>query len=176
MAKRLFTTIGQSWTATATNTLMAANDTYMGMQGGNTTMVCDILEILISGTASASTIGGFVFGPVKTVPAGALTITGTGATDGVVHAAATALATTYSPYNNVATTQPTTYTAATVSQLNLGLNLFGGIIRWNAAPTQQMSTVGNTAAAPIGSYLLFNCTSAGGQTGTANAHIMYEPY
>lgn len=172
MAKRIFYTANQSWTATAVNTVMAANATFMGMQGGNATQICDMLEFLISGNASASTVGGFVFAPASVVGA-TLSIAGTGASDGPMNTSATALGTAFVSYNT-ATTRPTTYTAATVPVVNLGLNLFGGIIRWNAAPTQQVTSIGNVAN--TGSWVLFNSSTSGGITGSANAHIIYEPY
>jgi hypothetical protein len=75
-----------------------------------------------------------------------------------------------------ATTNPQASAVITDAKLNLGLNLFGGIIRWNAAPTQQWTILGNTFG--LGNSVLFNSTTSGGAAGggVANAHILYEPY
>jgi len=87
---------------------------------------------------------------------------------------ATALATTMIPANTYATTQPTPSSSTTVPRLNLTINMFGGIFRWNAAPTQQITIVGN--ATSTGNVVLYNSSTGGGATGSANAHIIYEPY
>jgi hypothetical protein len=91
-----------------------------------------------------------------------------------MNTSATALASPAVPYF-AAGTGPQASASATVPRLNLSLNLFGGIIRWNAAPTQQITLVGN--AASTGSFVLYNNSTQGtGVTGVANAHIIYEPY
>jgi hypothetical protein len=171
MAKRIFYTPNQTYTPTATATQFAAN-TFMGMQGANATQVCDVLEILVAGNATSSTIGGFVFAPSH-VAATTPTALASPNTDGPMNVSATALASPYLTFVT-ATTRPTTMSTATIPVVNLGLNTFGGIIRWNAAPTQQVTTVGN--ALDLGSWALFNFTSAGGASTTANCHIIYEPY
>jgi hypothetical protein len=73
-----------------------------------------------------------------------------------------------------AATGPTPSNTVTDSKLSLALNLFGGIVRWNAAPTQQWQIIGNTA--PGGESVLWNSSTGGGSSGLANAHIIYEPY
>jgi hypothetical protein len=75
--------------------------------------------------------------------------------------------------NLIMSTEPCGSTV-TDTHLNLALNLFGGIVRWNATPTQQWQIIGNTA--PGGESVLWNSATAGGSTGLANAHIIYEPY
>jgi len=65
--------------------------------------------------------------------------------------------------------------------INVGLNTFGGIIRWNAAPTQQFTLIGNAifAAGPpvtFGQAILLNMSAGTGASTTANVHIIYEPY
>jgi len=94
--------------------------------------------------------------------------------DGPMIVNATALATVVSVYNTAATTQPTPSSATTVPRVNLTLNTFGGIIRWNAAPTQQFTMIGS--AVNLGILVLYNSSTGNGVTTTANAHIIYEPY
>jgi hypothetical protein len=71
-----------------------------------------------------------------------------------------------------AATQPTTTNVTTDAKLNLGLNLFGGIVRWVAAPGAQWTQLGNTAT--LGESLLNTFT--GSTSGTFSGHIVYEPY
>jgi hypothetical protein len=73
-----------------------------------------------------------------------------------------------------ATTGPIPNAANTLPRLSLALNSFGGIFRWNAAPTQQWTSVGN--AVNGGESVLYNSSSANGVTTPVNAHIIYEPY
>ena len=175
MAKRVFAYTNASWTATAHGSV-ATNNNYMCVRGPTTSgtlVVCDTLEILISGNASASIIGGFVYAYSSTLGATPTALAAPGS-DGAMMLNASALANVMITYFT-ATTAPTPSNAATLAKLNLGLNLFGGIIRWNAAPTQQWTQVGN--AANGGESILFNCsTFQGASAGAASAHIIYEPY
>jgi len=171
MAKRIFTAQAQTFTAQATAATLT-NATYMGIQGGTSTQIVDILEILVSGFASASTVAAMVFAPASTAPTTPTALASPNS-DGPAVANATALSTVVTTYV-AASTGPQASASATVAKLNLGMNLFGGIVRWNAAPTQQIQLIGNVAN--TGSYLLFNSSTGGGSSGAANAHIMYEPY
>jgi hypothetical protein len=173
MTKRTFMTMGQTFTATAVSTNLADN-TYMGIAVATTTQVIDVLEILISGMATASTVGAMNFTSINTTAAtlGALT-TGT-AHDGPN--VAYGVASSSAPITfTAATTKPGATSTTTALALNLGLNFFGGIIRWNAAPTQQITITGATTG--TGEWVLYNnSTQGGGANGAANAHIIYEPY
>jgi len=176
MAKRIFNTFGVTFAPNALGTVQAANS-CMAIVGSSTTQVVDIQEILISGTASASTIGAFIFAPIGTAAA-TVTALATPNSDGPMQSNATpTIQTTFI----TATTPPTSTASITCPKINVGLNTFGGIIRWNAAPTQQMTMIGNAvfaAGTPVtfGQALLFNCTGGNGASTTANAHIIYEPY
>ena len=171
MAKRIFTAQNQTFTAQATAATLT-NATYMAIQGNATTQVVDILEILVSGMATASTVAAMQFLPMSTLGA-TPTALATPNSDGPAMVNTTALASVVTTYV-AATTGPQASSSATVTKLNLGLNLFGGIIRWNAAPTQQITLVGN--AVTTGGFCLFNSSTGGGSSGLANAHIIYEPY
>ena len=178
MAKRIFNTFGLTFPATALATA-ATTSGYMAMVGSSTTQVTDINEILITGTASASTIGAFAFGPISTAQTGGASALVAPHSDGPAQSNATPTANT--TFIAAVTTQPQMSNAITAAKLNVGCNTFGGIIRWNAAPTQQYTLVGNAifAAGPpvtFGQAMLMNLTAGTGATTTSNVHIIYEPY
>jgi len=180
MAKRVFSTMNMSWIASAAGSAITSPTTpqYMAVKGGNGTAIIDVLEILISGLASASTLGGFIFSRVTTLEAAAggaaLTTSAPKASDGLLNPSGQAVTNPVVVFNAASTTGLTPSNVVTNADLNLGLNMFGGILRWNAAPTQQWWVVGNTTT--TGESVLYNSSSAGGATGLASAHIMYEPY
>jgi hypothetical protein len=174
MAKRLFYTGGQAFTATAYNPTTLADGTYMALIGGTATQQVDVLEVLVSGMAIASAVAGMQLVRSSGTIAATFTALASPNSDGPMIPATAALA---QPVNSfvAATTKPQGSAATTDARLNLGINVFGGILRWNAAPTQQWQLLGN--ATGFGCTILMNA-SAGGGTGSpaANAHIIYEPY
>jgi hypothetical protein len=177
MAKRVFTQQNMSWIASAAGSAIATPTTpqWMALKGGNGTAICDVLEVLISGLASASTLGGFTLARVTALEAAAGgSALVAPAADGLMNPSGQAITNPMVPFTAASTTGPTPSNVTTNANLNLGLNMFGGIIRWNAAPTQQWWIVGNTAT--TGESILWNSSSAGGATGLASAHIIYEPY
>jgi len=174
LAKRIFNT-NLTWATQALNVAVTGANS-MNIQGISTTQVIDWDEVLISGQDSASVIGNFLVVPMSTMGA---TFTALAApnSDGPMQSGATPVVqNTYI----AATTEPVPSNAVTAPHINLGLNTFGGIIRWNAAPTQQFTTVGSAvfAAGPPttfgGAILLNNSTT--GASAKAVAHIIYEPY
>ncbi len=171
MAKRAFATGAQTFSAQAVSVALVANS-YMSTKGGSSTQLIDILEVLVSGMATASTVAAISLDRVQTISTGASALVSP-SHDGPMHPSTATLAAPPVTLTN-ASTGP--YASATVADalLNFGLNLFGGILRWNAAPTQQYSILGNTA--PLGEALLWNSSTGGGSNGLANAHIIYEPY
>lgn len=179
MAKRIFSTFGVSFTATNPGTVLTTSG-YMAMVGSSTTQVTDINEILITGTATSSTIGAFAFLPISTAQTGGPSALVAPNADGPMQSNATPVAN--STFIAAVTTQPTASSAITAPKINVGLNTFGGIIRWNAAPTQQMTLVGNAifaAGLPVTFGQAVLCafgTQGTGATTTANAHIIYESY
>lgn len=178
MAKRIFSTFGLTFPATA---LAAAATTsgYMAMVGSSTTQITDINEILISGTTAAATVGAFALVPISTAQTGGATALVAPQSDGPMQSNATPV--TNSTFIAATTTQPQASNAITAPKLNVGLNTFGGILRWNAAPTQQYTLIGNAvfaAGLPVtfGQAILLNLSAGTGASTTANAHIIYEPY
>jgi hypothetical protein len=171
MAKRMFFT-SQSFVATAYATVIADTN-HQTLIGGNATQMTDVLEVEVSGMQSASTVAAMqVCRSTGTIAA---TFTGLASpnSDGPMVPATAALA---APVNVfvAATTKPQASNTVTDAKLNLGMNAFGGILRWNASPTQQWQMLGNATGA--GCTILFNASAASGTTSTCNCHIIYETY
>jgi hypothetical protein len=176
MAKRIFATQGAIGGLNPLGSA-AATGTFMSLlipSTSATAALCDVLEVLLSGTAAASAIGGFFLVRASTLATGTVTTLVNPNSDGGMLASITALAQVVGASIAFGTTQPTLSSAVTDAKLNLGLNTFGGIIRWNAAPTQQWQLSG--VAAPGAQSVLSNITGGGAQATTVNAHILYEPY
>jgi len=172
MAKRVFSVGNQTFAGTATG---AAATQWLALKGGAATQIIDCLEFLISGMATSSIVAPFMTAYSSTLGVTPTALASPGQ-DGpmVVNATALVAGSTVIAYF-AAATGPTPSAAVTLPKLNLGLNVFGGIIRWNAAPTQQWTMVGN--ATNGGESVLWNNASAGPTTSAAaNAHIIYEPY
>lgn len=170
MAKRTFATLGLSFGPLALNTANLTSSNYMALQpAGTATQIVDVDEVLISGAQTASTVGAFILVQMSTFATTPSALVAPNSDGPMVQNATPTIQTTYV----AAATGPTASNSITAPKLNLGINMFGGIIRWNAAPTQQYTCVGN--AAPGGAILL-NATAGSGAVGTSNAHIIYEPY
>lgn len=171
MAKRIFTTGGLTYTASAAGS-QATQNGYMSLVGAAGTQITDILEVLISGKATASTVAGMYLARQSTLGTGGAVSLAAQNSDAPLHFATAALAAPVVAAVDYTTNEAIPSAATTDAKLQLGLNLFGGIVRWNAAPTQQWTMVGNTASG--GGSILWNSSSAGGSTGLADAHIIYE--
>jgi hypothetical protein len=171
MAKRLFFS-SQSFTA-QTYASVLTDGTHMTMIGGTTTQMTDVLEVLISGRDVSSVVSAMQLCRSTGTIAATPTALASPTSDGPM-IPATALLVAPVVVAVAFTTKPQASNVTTDAKLNLGLNTFGGIIRWNAAPTQQWQLLGS--ATGFGCTILFNASAAGGNTCLANAHIMYETY
>ncbi len=166
MAKRVLSKVTFTPTATADTTNLV-DSTYMGViQGGSSTQRINIIEVVETGQAGASSPTLMLLSRDSTVAATAGSVT---TTDASLDAATAALA---APpvVGDVFTTKP--QRSSTLHLLNLAFNAFGGIFRWVAAPGEEISTVGNTAS--LGEVSLSAFT--GGTPGLMGAHIVYEPF
>jgi hypothetical protein len=172
MAKRIFETGSLTFGTQAAATALTTSQ-FMAAKGGTATQVIDFLEFLISGMATASTVAAMTVAYSSTLGITPTALASPGF-DGPMMVNATTLGANAVVTYFAAGTGPVMNAAATLPRLNLGLNLFGGIIRWNAAPTQQWTSVGSAVNA--GETVLFNSSAGGGSNGLANAHIIYEPY
>lgn len=167
MAKRSASVDSFTPTATADTTNLADN-TYFGLiQGGSATQRINILEVELGGQAGASAPSIMVLGRDSTV--GATVIAGTGFRDAALDAATAALAA--APVTGRSATTDPQRSSTLGHLLNLSFNAFGGIIRWLAAPGEEISIVGNTAS--LGEVSLSAFT--GGTPGLMGGHIIYEP-
>lgn len=169
MALRTFAFTSFTPTAQA-DTGALTNATYMALKGGSSTQRFRVEEIYMGGQAGASSVNDMVFARHSTV-ATTPTALAAPASDLLLDASATALATVVIPFTAAATGPQR---LAQGYLLTLSFNAFGGIVRWVTSPNEVGITgLGNTAS--LGEMSL----SAKNDTGTAglmSAHIIYEPY
>ena len=93
---------------------------------------------------------------------------GTGQMDAALDGASAALAAPVKTGNTWATNKP--QRSSSLHLLNLSFNAFGGIVRWVAAPGEEIYIVGNTASVGEASLSAFT----GGTPGALGAHVIYE--
>ena len=164
MAKRSFA----NWSWTPTGVANAATQTANGacfLQGAGATQRFLISEVYMGGLAGASAPCQMMLARDSTVAVTAITL-GTNGSDAPLDIQSTSAAqiTGFS-----ATTMP--QRSATLQLLNLGFNAFGGIVRWVAYPTEEISVYG--LSANIGEVSL--SANTGGTPGLMTSHIIYEP-
>lgn len=166
MAKRSFK--WSSWTPTAVgDTSNFTDNGYMALQGGSATQMNNVLEIFMGGQATSSSPSNMVVSRDSTVGA-TLTALTTGQSDAALHPATAALAAPPQPFT-ASTTKP--QRSATLGLLALAFNAYGGVVRWLAAPGEELTILGNTAS--LGEVSLSAYT--GGTPGVMGSHIVYEP-
>lgn len=165
MAKRIVSVTTQTPTATAdTTNLVDATYPFL-FQGGSATQRTNILELYLGGQAGASAPTFMILSRDSTV---AITSSnGTGQTDAAMDAATAALAAPVLT-GNTNTTKP--QRSSSLHLLNLSFNAFGGIVRWVAAPGEEISIVGASASLGEISFSAFT----GGTAGLLGAHGIYE--
>ncbi len=163
MAKRIVSVTTQTPTATgdAAN-LVDATYPFL-LQGGSTTQRSNVLEIYLGGQAGSSAPTFMILSRDSTIAV--TNSNGAGQTD-----AATAALTAAALTGNTNTTKP--QRSSSLHLLNLSFNAFGGIVRWVAAPGEEISVVGNTASLGEVSLSAFS----GGTTGLLGAHMIYESF
>lgn len=143
-----------------------ADGAFLALVGGTSIQRVYVQEIYMGGLATSSSPMYMTLGRDSIVATGALTLSG--AFDAALDPAmaATGLATAF---NTAATLQP--QRSATLGHLlSLAFNGFGGVVRWVAAPGEEVQTVGNTAS--LGEISLSQFT--GGTSAAIAAHIIYE--
>lgn len=163
------------WSANVTTLTSAAiadttnltTQTFLALQGGSSTQRSNILEVYIGGQATASAPNYFLFARDSTVFSGA---TSNAARLAALDPASAALAAPPLAQTVGSTTLPQRSAAA--SLLNLSVNLFGGIVRWVAAPGEEIGILGNTASNGEVSLSAFTGSTAGAY----GAHILFEPF
>lgn len=136
----------------------------MALQGGSTTQTINILEVFMGGQATATSPCIMIVG--RDVVVGATLSVGRLA---ALDPSTAALAAPMVVFNT-ATTKP--QRSATLSLLNLSFNANGGIVRWVAAPDEELRMLGNTAS--FGEMSLSAFT--GGTVGLLGSHFILEPH
>lgn len=169
MAKRVFSAYNILPVGTADTTPLPVGQ-YMALCGGGPTQKTDILEVKITGMTSAATPSptALVLGRVSTIHVTPTALAAPNA-DGPMDPATAALAAPVIPFI-AASTNPSR--SAADAKVDMGLNTFGGLFRWNASPTQQFSILGN--AINFGEAVLSALNI--GVPGAFSAHILYETY
>lgn len=173
MAKRTIVDVSRTPTATADTANLVDSATAVGyqcvVQGGSTTQRVNIIEIQLSGQAGASSPTLMLLGRDSTVGTGANT-RDTNQTDSNMDANTAALAAPAVTGNKFATNKP--QRGVSDHLLNLSFNAFGGLVRWVAAPFEEITVYGT--AALIGEVSLSAFT--GGTPGLMGTHLIYEPF
>ncbi len=149
-------------TAVADTVAFTAGQCPGFLRSGNATVKCRIGEVYIGGEDTSSTPTTMIVARTSTISVGALSV-GTSALQDVDSIGP---ATAPSWGSTAATTFP--QRSSTLYLLNLSLNTFGGISRWQARPGEELTCQGTTATA--GEILISSKTGAGKTSG----HIIYE--
>lgn len=154
-----------TWTPVAFADANPMADTqYHAFQGGSSTQRTNLLEAYMGGQAGASSPSIMLVARDSTIGV-TLSVGRFAALD-----PATAALAAPPVCFNTATTKP--QRSATLSLLNLSFNAFGGIVRWVAAPGEEIGILGNTAS--FGEVSLSAFT--GGTPGAMGSHFILEPF
>lgn len=155
----VYNTAAAGWTpvAHADGASSLANNSYQALR--STTASTDrINEVFIGGEATSSTVNRMAVRRASTNAS-----TPTNIAPGALNSlSAASVAQGY----QAATTGPTI--ASTNHLLNLAFNAFGGVIRWVAAPGQEIYCT--AAATPNGEIILDSISG----TGTVSTHLLFE--
>jgi hypothetical protein len=165
MAKRSLSTTSLTPLAVADAVAYTNSTGYLGtIFGATATQRTNILEVYLGGQATVSAPAVILLARDSTVP-GTLVA---GSTFDVPLDAATAT-TGLAVTGNSATTPA--QRSATGHLLNLSFNAFGGIVRWLAAPGEEISVIGTAVSLGSASLSAFTGSSASALMGS---HIIYE--
>src|SRR3990167_4354354 len=165
MAKRSLQQTTITPTATAHTTNLVDNTYPFVLQGGSATQQIKVHEIMETGQAGSSAPTLMVLARDSAV---AVTAAAGTHTDAALDAATAALAAPPVVGSGFSGTKP--QRSSTLILLNLAFNAFGGIVRWVAAPDEEVGLVGNTAS--LGELSLSAFT--GGTPGLMGSHLIYE--
>lgn len=165
MAKWSFSNPGWTATGVGDTAAMTANGACF-LQGNGATQRISTLEVYLGGLAGASTPTPMVYARDSTVGVTAITLGTNGKNAPLSISTAAMAAAQVAGFS--ATTMP--QRAATLHLIQLAFNAFGGIIRWVAAPGEEITSIG--AAVNAGETSLSAFT--GGTPGLMASHIIYE--
>jgi|SRR5215472_12260296 len=167
MSKRSFHAPNYTPTAQSDTTALT-NATYQALFGGASTAMLQVIEIMIEGLAGASSPTLMQMARASTLHSSATALAAPNS-DGFMNPSALAQTSNAVAFT-AATTGPQRSATTTDAKLELNINAFGGIVRWQAAPGEEWWLVGNTASA--GESVLSAFT--GGTVGAVSSHLIYE--
>jgi hypothetical protein len=144
---------------------MTANG-YMILQGGSSTQRTNIVEVYMGGLGTSSAPSAMIVARDSQVATGTLS----GGFIASLDPATANLAAM--PTNGIAanTTQP--QRSATLQLLQVAFNMFGGVVRWVAAPGEEIGMLGNTASNGEISLSALNT----GTQAAMSSHFIFEPF
>lgn len=150
--------------AALADTVAATNNTYPGsLRGGSAATLVKINEVDIGGEeAAASNPTQMILARTSTVSTGALTVGNNAPTDVQTTAPGTLIS-----WGNTAATAGG-QRSSTLYLLQLSINTYGGVHRWQCRQGEELTVFGNAANA--GEVLL----SAKAGTGKTSGHMLYE--
>jgi len=168
MAKRIYGVPDITPTGTGDATNLANNTGVIGYVGAflgtSAIQKATFYEFYLGGLAGASSPTLMLVGRDSTLAA---TLGATISTDSPMDGSTVALGTPLL-VGNVWTTLP--QRSATLHLLNLSFNAFGGIIRWMAAPGEEITIIGNAVNTGEISFSALNI----GTQGLLGSHVVYE--
>lgn len=154
-----------NWTPVAVADTTSFTDSgYMALQGGSSTQKLTLLEVYMGGLAAASAPAQMILSRDSTVGATSLT----GVTNAALDPSTAALAAPPLPFS-ASTTKP--QRSSSLQLLPLAFNAFGGLVRWVAAPGEEIIILGNTAS--NGEISLSSAST--GTPGLMSSYFIYEP-
>jgi len=155
-----------NWTPTAVgDTTVFTNTGYFALQGGSTTQRTNILELYMGGLAGASAPAQMILARDSTT--GATTLSG-----GTIAALDPATANLASMPVQFSTSTTKPQRSSTLYLLTPAFNAFGGIVRWVAAPGEEIGMLGSTAS--FGETSLSHAST--GTPGLMSCHLIFEPF
>ena len=160
-----FTYSAEAWTPVAVaDTANFTDAGHMSIQGVATPFTAKIIEVMVQGRATSSTVNDLLLARHSTI--GVTLSNSAVARAPVAHHPSTAAVRAVG--FNTATTKP--QRSATLHLLPLSFNAFGGIIRWVAAPGEEFFLIGATAS--FGEMGISAYTGSG--TGALSSNITFE--
>jgi hypothetical protein len=148
--------------AVADTTTFTAGQAMGFLRCGGSTQMHKINEVYIGGEDTASTATTAIVARTSTISVGALSV----GTLALQDFNSTAPGTAPSWGSTAATTFP--QRSSTLYLLNLSLNTYGGISRWQARYGEELTSYGNTAS---GGEI---CVSSKVGTGKTSGHVLFE--
>jgi|SRR5208282_1478624 len=145
------------------DTVAAVNGSYPGsLRSAGSTLEFKVNEVYVGGESGASNPCQIILARSSTLSVGALSV----GNSAVLDFNATAPGTLVNWGNTAATSGA--QRSSTLYLLQLSLNTYGGISRWQARYGEEIASFGNTAT---GAEMLLSCKVG---TGQVSGHVIYE--